>query len=1101
MGGTTQPHAGASAPSTTVLITDMEGSTAEMEGRGDTIGMEVIRTHERLVRDVVTAHGGREIKSMGDGFMIAFETPAKGIACALDVQQALQAHNAEHPDQPIRVRMGMNAGPVIEEGGDLYGTTVNAASRIAAKARSGQVLVSEAVREGSGAVGDWTFVDRGLYWLKGLRERWTLHEVTRGPSAVHPAALEGLTPFVDREEERASLRSYVDAAIDGRGALVLLVGEAGAGKTRLAEEIGLEGSGRGMRLLTGRCYEASRNDPFTPFIDVLQAVERSVSAESFRAILGEAAGEIARILPRVRHLYPDIPAPADLPDADQARRYLFASVRDVLVGMALQRPLYLILDDIHWADEPSLLFLEQLAHELASVPILIIGTYIQAELSASRPLQSLVEDLHRRRLVERFQIGPFAEHDLGTLLEALAGTTVPTALIRLLYDETEGNIFFAEEVFRHLIEQGRVFDAGGNWRRDLDSIDLDLPDTIRLTIGRRLEGLADSTRRILTTAAVIGRAFGFDLLERLSDATDEELIDALDEAERARVIASTSEGGAVQFRFSHELIRQTLAANVSLTRRQLVHHRIAEAIENVYAASLGDHAAAIAYHLEQAGRRADPAKTAHFHTIAGERALEAAAYEEASRHFDAALSRIPSDDPLQRAPVLEKLGAAVRSLGTAEEAIAVWGEALDAYEAVGDEDAVAQLCLRAAQLAPGLRRRAVAELIERGLAALGNRRTPTRAGLLALSGSTASAQGQFANAEHLLEEALAVARETNDRDALGLVLYSRALHHYAYSQYPETVLYGKESVEHLRGTSDLWTLAQALAYVANASSITGDFDHGVEVGKEGEALSRKVGNWSAWAFADRAIVTAEFGRNPDLDWYEQDGRRGLALAAEQGFAWMTPIGHVRLGLADFWKGRWDEALARFAEAASSEGARAFPDYTARLFLTHAYVGNAAEALRLVEGSRTAFPTPGQPNIRSLWTVALMAIETYALVGADDNAAALYSTATEAIAAGGLLRGLDYRVLQTDAGIAAACGEMWDEAEHHFEEALRLTRELPIRLEEPEACYFYARMLGTRQRPGDGDRARELSGRAIKLYGQIGMRRHEELARQLLAQIA
>jgi len=148
------------AESTTVLITDMEGSTAYTEGQGDESAMGLLRTHERLVRGVVARIGGREIKSMGDGFMIAFDRPGAGIACALDIMRTLDEHNRTSPD-PINVRMGINVGPVIEEGGDLYGTTVNAAARIVAKARSGQVLVSQAVTE-EAADGSWSFVDRGL---------------------------------------------------------------------------------------------------------------------------------------------------------------------------------------------------------------------------------------------------------------------------------------------------------------------------------------------------------------------------------------------------------------------------------------------------------------------------------------------------------------------------------------------------------------------------------------------------------------------------------------------------------------------------------------------------------------------------------------------------------------------------------------------------------------------------------------------------------------------------------------------------------------------------------------------------------------------------
>jgi predicted ATPase len=1078
----------------------MEGSTAEMEGRGDAIAMDVIRTHERLVRGVVREHGGREIKSMGDGFMIAFDDPEKGIECALGVQEALREHNAAHPDQAIKVRMGLNLGPVIEEGGDLYGTTVNATSRIAAKARSGQVLVSEAVRNASGDAGDWTFVDRGLFWLKGLRERWTLHEVTRGPAAVHAAALEGVSPFIDRSEERAALRRSVDAAIDGRGGLVLLVGEAGAGKTRLAEEVGLEASGRGMRLLVGRCYEASQVHPFAPFVDILEAVERAVNPESFRVILGESAAEIARLIPHIRRRFPDVPAPAELPDPEQARRFLFSSLRNVLDGMARQRPLYVVLDDLHFADEASLLFLEQLADELPLLPILVVGNYIQAELGASRPLQAMIETLHRRHLVERFQIGPLAEEDLASLLDALAGRKVPTELVRLLYEETEGNVFFAEEVARHLIEHGPVFDANGEWRSDVDAIDLDVPDTIRLTIGRRLEVLAPTTRSVLTMASVIGRAFGFELLEALSDVDDEELIDALDEAERAKVIASTSEGGAVQFRFSHELIRQTLLSDVSLTRRQLVHHRIADAIETTYDSTVREHAAAIAYHLQEAGRRADPAKTVRFLVMAGERALDAAAYADAERHFDRALALIPAQDAA-RAPVLEKLGTAERSLGELDDAMSTWREALDAYDAAGLEEDVARLCLDAGlQVAFWRRGRAVLEFVERGLKALGDRRTAQRGGLLALSGAVASQRGDYVGGEELLEQAVQIAKAHDDERILGLTLYSRAAHHFALQQFPQCADYAREAVEHLRNTADLWNLANALAHIAISKNWMGHYEDAIRLGEEASELALRVGSLSAWAFADRAAKFPLFARSADVDWYEQDGQEGVRRGEQQGLDWLVAIGLVRIGLAQFWRGDWTTSLATFEQASRMQTATAF-GYPGRVFLTHAYLGNKAQALALIERFRPDFPVATGPNLTDRWTVGLMAAEAYAVIGSNDEAAALYPTVLGAIETGCIARGLDTRLMQTLAGITAGCGRRWDHAEEHFENALRCTRELPYRLEEPEVCRFYARMLLERNASNDRERAGELLECAVAGYSEIGMPKHVELAQALLRQTA
>ncbi len=1088
--------------SITVLITDMEGSTAFTEGRGDSAAMDLIRTHERLVRDVVASHEGREIKSMGDGFMLAFASPEVAIACALDLQQSLRSHNESHPDEPIFVRMGINTGPVIEEGGDIYGTTVNATSRIAAKARSGQVLVADSVRVGAGQSSDWNYIDRGLYWLKGLRERWTLYEVTRGAGLAQPAVATGRSPFINRENERSSLRVHVDAALDGRGSFVLLAGDAGSGKTRLSEEVGIEASGRGMRFLVGRCYEASQKLPFAPIVEILEAVERAVSPERFRMILGEAAGEISRLIPHVRVRYPDIPPITDLPDPDQARRYLLSSIRDILANLAHERPLYLLLDDLHWADESTLLFLELLAGELETLPILLIGTYIPAELGATRRLQTAIENLHRRRLVERFHIGPLTPEDLGVLLEALAGKPPPRPLIDLLYGETEGNVFFAEEVVRHLLEQGRVLDDNGEWRPELSDLDLEVPDTIRLTIGRRLESLPEPTRKVLTIAALVGRAFGFDLLEELSDMAEEDLIDALDEAERARVIVSTSEGGAVQFRFDHELIRQTLVGAVSLTRRQMLHRRIADAIESVFAPSLREHAASIAYHLEEAGRRAEPARTHQYLVMAGERALETAAYDEAQRHLDRALILPPSDDPAIRSPILKRLGFAQRALGHREEAIGTWQEALDACDATGDAQAVAALCLDVGlQMLWWRRARDVTDLVDHGLTALAGITSPVEGGLLALSGTAASQSGNYEVANDLLDRALRIAQEHSDDRILGLALHSRAVHHFNYSEFRQALERGTESIEHLRRTSDLWTLAEALGYVSASANWLGDYTRSLQTGTEAERLGRRLGNWPAWVFGQRAVFNNEFKTNPSPTTYELDGREALELGRQQGFDWLCALGHTRMGLASFWFGRWDEAVARFEEAVRLNVRGSTSGYEAPLFLTLAYIGDRKRTLDMIERRRDEFAQPGRANTTSAWNTTLSALEAYVMLGERDQAASLFPLITELLEKGVVARGLDYRLLDTLAGVSAMCAGEWESSETHFENALRRAQSDRIKIEEADACRFYARMLSDRGAPGDARRARELLVRATDAFNKMSMVRHEELARDLLRQIA
>jgi class 3 adenylate cyclase/tetratricopeptide (TPR) repeat protein len=1090
------PSGAVDAARTTVLFTDTEGSTEFSSLHGDESAVALVRVHEEIVRATAESCGGRVVKSTGDGFLVVFSSCTNGVAAALDIRHRLGEYTATHPDAPLRVRIGLNVGSAIEERGDYYGVAVNAAARIAAKARSGEVLVSEAVRAQVGNSGEWTFVDRGLFWLKGLREQWRLYEVITGELAESPRALERQTPFVDREDERAVLRRCVDRANEGNGGLAVVAGSAGVGKTRLVEEVGIEAEARGLQFLVGRCDETSQGDPYGPVVEVLEAVRRRVSPETFRDLIGEHAGEIARLLPDLRRRYRNIPPPVDVPPNEE-RRYLFVTVQQVLARVAALRPLVILLDDLHWADDPSLRLIDYLAGGLRELPILIVATYLREEALAATPLHEVLTKLHRHQLVESIAVGDLGESDVRLLLTAIGESQPPAALVRVLYEATKGNPFFLEEVVRQLSERGRLF-AGGRWH-ELDDVDLDVPESVRLTIESRLEKLQQNTRRVLATASLIGRDFGFELLDVLGDLPEDDLLDAIDEAERARLITSADDGGEVRFAFAHELIRRTLFNELTLTRRQRLHSRVADALEQVHARSLAEHSAAIAYHLERAGRWAGSDRTIRFLVMAAGRALEAAAYSEALRHFERALSLLRDDDIAVRAMVLEGIGTAQRSLGHADKALAFWRDALHAYAELEDSPSVARLCLDAAiQVAWWRAGSEATELVERGLSALGDRPSAHRAGLLALSGRIASQAGFYERGDELLEQALTAAREQDDDRVLGLALYSRAAHDFAYYQHRGTIQAGLESIEHLRRAGDLWNLANVLGYVGASFGWLGRFEEAAEIGKEGEALAHRLGNWSAYVFAEQSQSFRDVGSHPAPAVLERRGQHALELGRDMGFPWLSSIGHTRIGLAAFLLGRWDDALGHFEDAARLEVRGASGGHIGRLFLLHAYRDDRSTAIRLIEETRSDFPMLGRANSERSWGLAAAAVEAFTVLGEHEQSAALYRTLAELAATGSLMRSWDYRLLATLEGMSAACAREWDLAESHFEEALRISVELPMRLEELDARRFYALMLIARDRSRDRGRAQLLLSEAIAGYVTLDMPKHAAMARALLA---
>ncbi len=1076
----------------TVLFTDMEASTEFSVARGDEDAVALLRAHEETVRGPVVEHGGVVVKNTGDGFLAVFPSSESGVRAALGIRARIADHNRSHPETPLRVRLGLHTGPVIEEDGDVFGLTVSTAARVTSKAAADQVLVSEVVRLGAVGGDEWAYVDRGSFWLKGLDEKWRLHEaVPAGEETVVSPGFGDQVAFVGRDAERAELRRCVEVADGGHGSFVVVTGSTGCGKTRLVEEIGLEAAARGMRFIVGRCHDTGSSEPYAPWVDVAEAAERAMSPAAFRQVLGTSAGEMARLLPHLRAHYPDVGPAADS-GAPETRRYFFTNVRDVLGRLAALRPLVLLLDDLQWADVPTLLLLEHLALELADLPILVVGTYTLEEVSTSTPLHAALARMHRRSTVESITLPSLTRDDLAALLADAGGAEAPDDLVDAVHERTEGNAFFAGEIVRELVELGGVVDESG-WNPEFRLADLAVPVGVRMVIESRFEKLQPITRTVLGLASLLGRDFSLELLEALAEVSEDDLLDAVDEAERMRLIVSTVEADSVRFAFQHEMIRQTLLGQLSHTRVQRLHRRVAEALEEVYATSLASHAATIASHLEQAGPSVAPERKTRVHLLAGDRALETAAFEDAVPHFTRVLELTPASDHGARAGALERLATAERSLGDLEAALSSWDKALDAFEAAGDADAVARTALDAAlQVAWWRRGRDVTRLVGRGLTALGDTQSATRAGLLAVAGMLDSQSGNYELGQDLLDEALALARMENDDRIIGVTLYAATTHYFAYQRFRETVEVGVEGIGHLRNAGDVWNLANLLGYVGAAQGWLGRFADAAELGREGEELALRLGNWSAFVFTEQASVFEDVGSRPSASALEDRGSRALEIGEDMGFGWLASIGHSRIGLAAFWRGDWKEALVEFEGAANIEVRGATGGHLGRLMLIHAYLGDRDAALELVERARADFPVPGRPTSMTSSGLAASAIEVFTMLGERDQAAALEATMDELAASGVMMRGWDYRLVATLQGIAATCAGDWDRAEGRFERALEVSRTLPMRREEPEACRFFAQMFTERARPGDGERARELRERAISGYEEFGMPGHAAL---------
>src|SRR5438477_916115 len=678
----------------TIMFTDVEESTRLLSTRGFTASHEIMRAYETIIDETVNQHAGRRIKGLGDGFMISFGSARHGVECALDIQQAIGEYSKQNPERKLRIRIGVNTGEVVEEAGDIFGAAVNVAARVAGKAKGGEILVSEIVRQLVGPIAEMKFDYRGRYKLKGFPDRWRLHQVTPGEVKESPRMLTSNDGFVDREHERLDIRMVLDRAATGGGSVVFLTGAPGIGASRLASEVAGEAAAKGWLVLSGRCLEKD-GEPYGPFRDVLAAAVASTPAKALQEAAGHQGPLLAYLAPALRQKVRGMPVAATT-GADKVREQLFKATHAFLAGVQGAKPLLVVLDDLQWADDATVVLLRDLAERVNGSRMVVLGTYWDSELDSGRPFSTAVSRLVKRRRAQRIPLGRLTDHDVERILAGLAEAPLDPVQLTGIQAATEGNPLFVEHSLLYLAESESLLGGGGGHAQaSYTEEDLELAQSVRGLIGRRIQRLSEPAQRMLVAAGVIGRDFDIPLLESFGELSGHELREALDEATRGHFIVAS---GKDSYRFAHDLVRQRVLAALPLPRLQAYHLAVADTLERVYGKTANDHAAEIGYHLYQSGAAADAGRTAAYLGRAATNALAVGAFEDALRLADSTLQLVPADRMRERAEALTGRGTALWGIGRIEDAKAAWSGAVQRYDELGDGKAANALHRRIAHL-------------------------------------------------------------------------------------------------------------------------------------------------------------------------------------------------------------------------------------------------------------------------------------------------------------------------------------------------------------------------------------------------------------------
>ncbi len=618
---------------------------------------------------------------------------------------------------------------------------------------------------------------------------------------------------------------------------------------------------------------------------------------------------------------------------------------------------------------------------------------------------------------------------------------------------------------------------------------------MRLVIGRRLDRLGEQARKVLTAGAVIGRTFPLDLLQAVVDLSEDDVLDAIEEAERAQLVASDASQRSARYGFVHELIRTTLVNGLSLPRRQRLHLKIADALERLRAASIESHASVLAHHLYQAGAAADTDRTAKFLLLAGKRALAAGAFEETLETFDQLLGlELTEHDPLL-AEACEHRGEALAGLRRYDEAVAAFSRALAIYIAVKDDAGIERAAVGEAHchVWSGVFSKGQAPLT-RGLEALSKNAARERALLLSWFGIARLSPAHVDEAWQCIDEAMAIAEHLGDADVLGQALAGLAGCQRMCCEYEAAAVSARRALPAIRGAS-AGQQADLLVNLLVSEFYLGHLETSDELLPELEVAAGRAGHHGALWLHERVQHGIEMARTGDLRAYQEASRTALG---RPHFPYVSRSAVASCGL---YLGAVDEALEQMVAAVAEQPAdhwlRGMPE--ANLFVATALAGQRDRATALVAPLIPFLPVSGRRNAHGAFCALDALVTGLAVIGDRERLGRLYPLALAYLQTGHVFTTfvVGPSTPQLVAALPAGAAGMSDQAREHFEIALRQARDVPVRILQPTVLYWYGRFLSAATAAGEHARGRAMVEAALTDFRTLEMVLHAGLAEEFL----
>jgi tetratricopeptide (TPR) repeat protein/tRNA A-37 threonylcarbamoyl transferase component Bud32 len=888
--------------------------------------------------------------------------------------------------------------------------------------------------------------------------------------------------MVGRDDEMAFLKKRLDDVLRGEGCLVFLTGEAGIGKSRLAHQLETDAGIRAARFYMGRARHHKERIPFQPWIDILRGAIRYTSSDTITNLLGDSASNLVKLVPELAEKLDGVPAAPSTPPAQQRDR-LFSAVTRFIVSLSKMTPLVLFLEDLQWVDETSLQLLSYLAQQVPSERIFLIGAYREDELESQSSLVQTIADMNRERISETLSLKRLSPDQTSEKIRKTFGRQILPELEALVYEKTEGNPFFIEELLRSLLEAEYIVLEEGGWQvKDLSQVKV--PSGIQAVIQDRLTRLSETGREVLTIAAVIGREFNFTTLQAVVEMDEDSLVEIIDEALQTQLLIEHRVPGEEVYAFTDAPVKDVLYEAISPVRRHRHHLRVGEAIEQIYADKIGNCVEALAHHF-LAGNEAS--KAADYSVRAGDKAAVVFAWHEAREHYEAALGLLETEKLARRAEVLQKLANTCLAIPDPDAGLDYAESALELYEQMGDKRKVMEMHM-AIQV-------------------------------VYLGGFWDGARED--EAMHHLKAAATIADEYPESVEQGLI-YQRIAHINLHRGEPAATLdWAQKAVDLFArlGVPMGTALGTALAYTGHIDGgiaysernwegvrklsnplVTAIFGHELSLTL---ALARDIPRAREWGetvlpeVVKAGIVFEAYLRRPIVLIYTLSGefeKAAEACRAEEEIERKTLAGcHFEdtagIGLHYLRQGDWDKARACLEQAIAAHQERntiaAVGGCSFALGSLSIEEGNYAEAEKLLLRSLDICRDGGNV-LFELWVLPML-VELYLKLGQPDKAAEYVERGFELFELDQSWYGLR-APMYLAKGMLARTQKKWGEAEKSFNEAVMINQQYELPWDAAKTLHEWGLMYAHKR---DKESAFEKLDEALAIFQKIGAKKDVE----------